>query len=270
MRAPSIASLLRTNAVGLVVVAGALLSLDAAAQAELKQHGVIGRIVLATELAKSTEWPVGDERERAKTTPSRIRRPSGRSVLLPSVEPTPDLYVVLDGENARVESPPPRIIKIEGMRFAPGQILLARPGQISIENKQRIKLTIVDKENQTLTEIAPGATGQVKLKAGEEVLSTVELPYARLSVRVLERAIILPFDKTTGELKLTPIDGGEYKLAFYLGAKLLSSQPLQLADDRVMFIEATVSAKEVVVPTIKDASVRVAVPQTPTVAPEPE
>ena len=61
-------------------------------------------------------------------------------------------------------------------------------------------------------------------------------------------------------MKLVLVDGGEYKLAFYLGAKLLLAQTVQLYDDRVTFIDATVSAKEVVVPTIKDASLRIALP----------
>lgn len=261
-----------TPAVVVVALLVALSSERAAAQPEgptdaMKQHGVRGHIVIAPEILTATEWPAGAERERSRATPSRIRRPAGRGVLTPAMEPVPALLIVVEGENARGENPAPAPLRLEGMRFAPGQMLLPRAGPLAIENKQSTRVTIVNKDGDKLVVIEPGQTGVARLKSGEEVITTLELPYARASVRVLERATVLPFDKA-GELSLVRIDGGDYKLAFYLGAKLLLAQPIQLFDDRVTFIDATVSAKEVVVPTIKDASLRIAVPQGASAAKE--
>lgn len=241
----------------LLGLAGGMPSLAQPAAAE-KQSSVRGKVVVAPELLAATEWPVDDARAKSMRTPANVRRPSGR-VLAPLTEAVPDVVVVLEGDDVRADTAPPKTLVVEGMRFSPGQALLPRPGPIAIENKQGLPLTIVDQKGATVATIAPGQTQQVSLADGVHTLSMKELPYGVATVRVLAKGRILPFDEN-GEIARTAVDAGDYELSFYLGANELHRRPLQMGQDGQLYIEATVSANTVVDATIKDASVQIAVP----------
>ena len=226
-----------------------------------KDRGVRGRVVIAPELLAATEWPVDPSRATALRTPANTRRGQGRK-LQPMTEMLPDISVVVEGEDVRPDNPPPKTLIVEGMRFAPGQALLARPGPIAIENKQGIPLTIVDANRRVLKTLAVGETAQITLPEGLNLLSMKELPYAAASVRVLGRGRFLSYDEM-GELQQVPLSGGDYTLSFYLGANELRRQPLTVPEKGQLFIDATISANTVVDVTVQDASVQIAVPVAP-------
>jgi hypothetical protein len=223
-----------------------------------KDRGVRGRVVVAPELLAATEWPVDAARAAALRTPANSRRGQGRK-LQPMMEALPDIAVVVEGEDVRADTQPPKTIVLEGMRFVPGQALLARPGPIALENKQGIPVTIVDAQKHVLKTLAVGETAQINLPEGLNTLTMKELPYAAASVRVLSRGRFLVVDDA-GELAQVPLSGGDYTLSFYLGANELRRQPLQVPENGQLFIDATISANTVVDVSVKDASVQIAVP----------
>ena len=233
-------------------------SLLAQAPPSEKARGVRGRVVVAPELLAATEWPVDASRAGALRTPANARRGQGRK-LQPMTEALPDIAVVVEGDDVRADSQPPKTLVIEGMRFVPGQALLARPGPIAIENKQGIAVTIVDGNRRVLKELGVGETAQITLPEGLNQLAMKELPYAAASVRVLSRGRFLTIDDA-GELAQVPLSGGDYTLSFYLGANELRRQPLQVPENGQLFIDATISANTVVDVSVKDASVQLAVP----------
>lgn len=223
------------------------------------QRGIRGRVIVAPELLGATEWPVDATRAAALRTPANVRRGQGRR-LQPMTEALPDIAVVLEGPNVRPDSLPPRTLVIQGMRFSPGQALLARPGNIAIENKQGIPVTLVDEKGQVLKTLAVGATDQIELREGQHVIGMKELPYAVATVKVLARGRVMPFNDETGDLPLVAVDPDDYTLSFYLGANELFRKALSMPDKGVLFIDATISQNTVVDVTIKDASVQIAVP----------
>lgn len=219
--------------------------------------GVRGKVAIAAEL-KAAEWPISVDDERARRAPARVRRPTGQTEPRAGVEPQPELVVVLDG--ARPADLPPKKLAVQGHRFVPGQVLLAKPGPIALENKMSRRITIVDGQGRALVALEPGETKEAPLPAGATQLVVEEMPYARAVVNVLERARVLPV-KDNGDVDFVAVEPGEYKLVFFHGAKPVYQQPFVLPEDKVFFVDATVSAKAVVTVAVKDATVRIAVPQ---------
>ncbi|MBM4283434.1 MAG: hypothetical protein FJ137_22715 [Deltaproteobacteria bacterium] len=218
--------------------------------------GLRGRLVVAPELLAAKEWAVDDRRAEALRTPANVRRPRGRPIAA-MTEARPELTVVVIGEDLR-DAPAERRLVVDGMRFLPGQLLVPRVGDVIIENKQSVEITVLDGKT-ALQKIPAGTTGTVTLTAGMHELSMRELPYAHASVRVLEHAKVLPF-AADGSLPLVDVPSGEYTLAFFLGAAELRTQKLTVTPNTLLFIDATVSANTVVDVTVKDASVQIAIP----------
>ncbi len=223
------------------------------------QRGIRGRVIVAPELLGATEWPVDATRAAALRTPANVRRGQGRK-LQPMTESLPDIAVILEGPNVRPDNLPPRTLVIQGMRFSPGQALLARPGPIAVENKQGIAVTLVDEKGNTLKALGVDETAQISLPEGQHVIAMKELPYAVATVKVLPRGRVISFNDETGDIPLVPIDPDDYTLSFYLGANELFRKALSMPDKGVLFIDATISQNTVVDVTIKDASVQIAVP----------
>lgn len=223
-----------------------------------KETGIRGRVIVAPELLAATEWPVDASRAASLRTPANIRRAQGHR-LQPMTEAVPDIAVVLEGEDVRPDNLPPKTLVIEGMRFSPGQALLARPGPIAIENKQGIPITVLDEKGVAVATVGVGQTGQVSLSDGQHTLSMKELPYAVATVKVLPKGRVLTFDEN-GDIPRVPVDAGDYTLSFYLGANELFRKPLVMPDKGLLYVDATVSANTVVDVNIKDASVQIAVP----------
>jgi hypothetical protein len=239
------------------------------AQEPVRQEkaGIRGRVVVEPELLAATERPVDAIRAEALETSAHVRRPRGRR-LLPMMAAMPDLAVVIQGEDVRVDSPSPKTVVIEGMRFVPGQVLLTRPGAIAIENRQAQTLTVMGKSGALAT-IAAGETKQVALSSDKEdqVLSLKELPFARAVAKVLDRGLAVPFD-ANGDMPFTPLVEGEYSISFWMGSELLyGPTPFQVKRNRTSYIDATISANSVVTVAVKDASMFVAVPVAQPVVP---
>lgn len=248
------------QAVGLVAVA--LLVRAGVARAEEvpldKQIGVRGQVVIAPELL-STPVPLTGERERRLRSGAIIRRPLGRKPR-PLVEAAPPLVVMLEGDGLRVpeNGALPKLV-LQGMRFSPGGMVIARPTRVQIENKEGIPITVTTGAQSTAP-IAPGEVGELELRAGVYLLTTRELPFASADVRVLDQGRVLPLKDH--EIPLVAIPGGTYQLTFFFGAEPLRIQDITVPDRGLVFIDATVSALKVVEVSIKDASMRVAVPPT--------
>jgi hypothetical protein len=232
-----------------------------------KESGVRGRVVVEPALLAATEGPLDAGTVEALRTTSLVRRPLGR-VQRGMMGPMPDLQVVIEGEDLRVESAPPRTLVFEGYRFSPSQVLLTRPGAIAVENRHATPITVM-KGSEVAATIAPKETAQVSLAAGEHVLSVREMPYARGQARVLERGMALPMSDN-GDLPFTALVEGEYSVSFWLGTeRLYQPTPFQHTRNGLEYIDATVSANRVVTVAIKDASLQVAVPVAPVRAPSP-
>jgi len=231
-----------------------------------RETGLRGRLVIAREILAAKEWPVDAGRAKALRTPANVRRHRGRAAV-PLMEPIPAISVVVEGEDVRADAPPTRKITLEGMRFSPGQALLPRSGPLTIENKQGVTLTILDtrtsSDNQTETKavatIAPGATEDIVLLDGDHQLSMKELPYARATVKVLRQGKLLPV-ADDGTIPLVDLPGGDYSLAFFLGAAELRREPMKIAANGLVFIDATISANTVVDVVQRDATLQIAVP----------
>jgi hypothetical protein len=221
-----------------------------------KQKGVRGRVVVAAELLNKPT-PLTPERERPLRGNAAVRRPLGREIA-PIVEPPPALTIMLEGEGIRTENVEPPKLVVEGMRIVPSGLVAPRAMAIQIENRQATAITVVDKGGAVVAKIEPGATADAPLRVGQHSLSIQEMPFATASVRVLERGRILTLKD--GEIPLSDIPGGEYTLTFFFGAEPLRIQPLLVPEAGLVFIDATVSALKVVEVSIKDASMRVAVP----------
>lgn len=255
------------------VIAGllstALLSVGAHAQdpPANKETGVRGRVVVEPALLAATEGPLEASTAEALRTTALVRRPAGRP-LRQMTGPMPDLQVVIEGEDLRVESAPPRTLVVEGHRFTPSQVLLTRPGAVAIENRHATPITVM-KGTEAVAIVAPKETAQVTLTAGEHALSIREMPYARGHARVLERGLTLPIGDN-GDLPFTALVEGEYSVSFWLGTeRLYQPTPFKHTRNGLEYIDATVSANRVVTVAIKDASLQVAVPVAPIRAPAP-
>jgi hypothetical protein len=237
-----------------------------AAAIEKVDPGVRGKIVVSPELP-NTEWPLTPDEEKARRAPARVRRPAGRAEPKPLTERRPELLVVLEG--ARSDATIPRKLVVQGHRFLPSQILMPKAGDLAVENKMGKKITILDGQGRALVALEPGETKTAPLPEGTATLAVEEIPSARAFVRVLDRARVLPV-KDNGDVDFVGVEPGEYKLVFYHGAEPVYQQPLALGDEKVLFIDATVSAKAVVTVAVKDATIRIAVPQQGVpVPPEP-
>jgi hypothetical protein len=243
-------SLLALGALALSIPLG--LSFMARAEPPM-QRGVAGHITVSPELMGATDWPVDDDRAKTRLTAARVRRPMGRAIQ-PLTEPVPELMVVVQGDATRgAVTPLERKLKLEGMRFTPGQILLPRPGPITIENRQAVAVTLVDGNGRDVVRIEAGKSATANLTAGMITLAVKELPYANASVRVLERSRVLPVNEK-GDIPLTDVPAGDFQLAVYLGANPLRVQPLQVPEMSVAWIDASVSAKGVVDIAVRDTA----------------
>lgn len=262
----------------LMVVAGAVVA-AAGAQAQEgpieKQRGVRGRVIVAPELWRDDAWPITGERRDALANGAIVRRPLGRA-LRPLVERTPALTVMLEGGGLRQENPETPTLKVSGMRFVPGSIVVPRAVVARVENAEQVPITITGGDSGPVT-IAAGATGDVALKAGPPgadgtvapmVLSVVEWPFAKAVARVLPSGRVLPVNN--GEISLQDIPGGEYTLSFYLGAEPIRQQPLVVPERGVVFIDATVSGKGAADVSIKDTGAVPIAPSLPPPPPQPE
>ncbi len=244
-------------AVAMLLVAATVGSAPARAQdVPLEnQMGVRGQVVIDPALL-STPVPLAGERERRLRGGAIVRRPLGR-VLLPLVEQPPALVVMLEGNGLRnVDTALPRLV-FQGMRFSPGGLVTPRPTRVQIENKQGRAITFAAGLLKTLP-IEPGKVGELDLGPGEHLLTTKEMPFATAAVRVLDKG--RPLLVKGGEIPLTEIPGGTYQLTFFFGAEPLRIEDISVPDRGLVFIDATVSALKVVEVSIKDASMRVAVP----------
>ena len=92
---------------------------------------------------------------------------------------------------------------------------------------------------------------KITLPVGVHQLSVKEHPYAQGIVRVLTNALPLVFDPETGLIEATPIAPGEYKIAFFLGAKPLRIQPLSVPRQGGVSVTASISANEVVTVSLR-------------------
>jgi hypothetical protein len=253
-------------AVAAVAAAGPFAVLPAFAQDVPldKQKGVRGRVVVAPELL-STPVPIEGERDRLLRSPAIVRRPMGRKPQ-PILEAPPALTVMLEGDGLpKAEGAALPKLVFQGMRFSPGSLVVPRPSRVQVENKHQkpITLSVGGKAGPA---IAPGEVGEIELPAGEHLLTVSELAFAAANVRVLDKGRALPVKD--GEIPLVDIPGGSYQLAFFLGAEPLRIQPITVPERELVFIDATVSALKVVEVSIKDASMRVAIP--PTLREQPE
>ncbi|HEY1100870.1 MAG TPA: hypothetical protein VGF99_18160, partial [Myxococcota bacterium] len=127
LRVPAVASLL-----SFVVLAGTAVRAQEPTPAN-RESGIRGHVVIAADLQAATEVAVGPDRAKTMRTPAHVRRARGRKVQ-PLVEPMPDILVVVEGEDVRVDNAPPPTMTITGMRFVPGQVLLTRTGPIAVTN----------------------------------------------------------------------------------------------------------------------------------------
>lgn len=224
------------------------------------RSGVLGRIVVSPEMLSQSTWPLDEERAKEARGVSRIRRPAGRGKVDTLSEPTPELFAVLEG--ARTEHVPKRELIVAGKRFVPAQLLVPRPGEFEVENRQSMPITIVDGRGEALASVMPGERAQVTLQQGEHGLSIRELPFAQARVRVIGSALFIPWS-ARGEITPQSVESGEYELAFYHGAKALRAQPLVVPDTGYVAIDATVSANGVVTVSLKDGTLHVAAPPPP-------
>lgn len=259
----------------LAILTVTLASAGSAAQEQVspdKQRGVRGRVVVAPELWSDEAWPITGVRESALRSAALVRRPAGQGVK-PLVEATPPLTIMLEGGGLRQESPETPTLKVAGMRFVPGSIVVPRAIVARVQNDEKVPLTILGGDGGPV-KIAPGETGDVPLKAppagadgivAPVVLSVQEWPAARALARVLPAGRVLPLKD--GEIALQDIPGGEYTLTFFLGAEPIRQQPLTVSERGVTFIDATVSAKGAADVSIKDS--RAMVPIAPPMPPAP-
>lgn len=259
----------RTQKISLALVALALgaFSAPALAQSGASQSGLRGRVVIAPEYAQAKTWPVDESEQRRIASGARIRRPTGQAAPRQLSQPMPELHVVLEGARPP-QKPEPRQMRIEGMRFIPSQILVARPGELAIENTQRGPVTVMREAGEVLGTLEPGQTGTFALDEGEHSLFLRELPSARAKVKVLRPSRFLPVTKA-GEIEPIAINSGEYDLSFYHGTRALRVQSLTLPEEKYLAIDAAVSANGVVTVSIKDGDLQVAVPPRPIDPPRP-
>ncbi len=244
-----------------------LSSSPALAQSGALKSGLRGRVVIAPELASAKTWPVGEEEQRRLARGARLRRAMGHGALGQNSEPMPALLVVLEGARSP-QKPAARELRVEGMRFVPAQLLVARPGEVRITNAQKGAVTITRAGGDVIGTIQPGESGDFVLEVGDHALQIQEMPFAHATVKVLPPSRFLPVTKG-GDIEPIPIESGDYQLAFYHGAHALRVQSLSVPEGKYLAIDAAVSANGVVTVSIKDGDLQVAVPPDPIIPPPP-
>jgi hypothetical protein len=251
-------------------VPGVLIAQPAPGDGPIKS-GIRGRFVIAPELLERRTWPMDPERSKELRVSSRVQRPTGRGALGVRSEPMPELLVALEGARSRsTDEQPPRKLVLEGMRFVPGQILVARPGVLVVENRHSKPMTIRADEGDVNVSIEPGKSAEVPLTAGLHGLLVAEMPFARAQVRVLDKAVLVKVNDD-GTVPPTAVEAGDYQLAFYHGVKALRVQELPIPDGAYVAFDAAASANAVVTVSIKKGDLEVAVPprSVPRPAPPP-
>lgn len=259
MRAPISSRSLCCAAAGLAALLACASGARAQAEAPDKQRGVRGRVVVAPELWRADAWAITGVRESALRNGALVRRPVGHPVK-PLLEAAPPLTVMLEGGGLRQENPETPLLKVSGMRFLPGSIVVPRAIVARVQNDEKTAITVVGGDGAPV-KIAPGETGDVSLKAPTPaadgtiapiVLSLEEWPFAKAVARVLPSGRVLPVKDN--EIALQDIPGGEYTLTFFLGAEPIRQQPLVVPERGVAFIDATVSAKGAADVSIKNSA----------------
>ena len=220
------------------------------------RRGVRARIVVSSELMEARNWPVREERGDALQGVHRIRRPHGPAGITPMEEPRLPLRVVLEG--ARAKSPSRQRISVDGMRFVPAEVVITKGTELEITNRETRFITIDREKGGELAIIEKGKSEQAKLPKGEHILKLRSFPFAKAKVKVLPEATFLEWDEE-GEVDLLDVKPGKYQLAFYLGAHALRVQEIEVPEEGVIAIDATVSANGVVTVSLKDGDLQVPV-----------
>lgn len=218
------------------------------------RRGVRARIVVSSELMEATDWPVREERADELQGVHRIRRPLGPAGITPMREPRLPLRVVLEG--AHDKSVPKQRIAVEGMRFVPAEVVITKETELEIVNREERFITVDREKGREIAIIAKGKTEKAKLPKGEHVLKLRSFPFAKAKVKVLPTATFLEWDEE-GEVGLLDVKPGKYQLAFYLGAHALRVQEIEVPEEGVIAIDATVSANGVVTVSLKDGDLQV-------------
>ena len=241
-----------------LLAALSLVAVPAIAQSDALKSGITGRVVIAEALLTATEWPMSEEERGHVRSPSRIRRPSGHGPLAPMTAPAPELLVVLEGTKPQKSGV--QGLTFEGMRFAPSSVLVPKPARLKITNNHSAPITLLDAKEKAVVTIPAAGSEFVELDAGAHVLTVKEHRFASVPVRVLDKAQILPVGEN-GLIDPIPVEGGDYKLAFYHGAKPLWAQTLTIPDTKYVAVDASVSDNQVVTVTVKDGSLQATGPK---------
>jgi len=229
--------------------------------------GVTGRVIVDRAFLDAKTIPVDAGRADWVKTESRVRRPAGYGKLTDPTEPAPAFFVVLEGRKGTSESE--TTIAFEGMRFVPASALVIGEKPLKIENQADFAITVKSQKGDVVAEVPAKGTADVALAGGEYVLKVEELPFVRAEVRSIEDAMILPIGNG-GIIPTQRVPEGQYKVAFYYGARPLKVETFEVPDEKLMAVDATVSAKGVVALEIKDASLQVAHPVRNFSPPAPE
>lgn len=220
------------------------------------RNGVRARIVVSNELMEAKSWPVREERADELRDVYRVRRPQGKAGGAPMREPRLPLSVVLEG--VRADVPPAPRIEVDGLRFVPSEVVIAAESELEIVNREDAFITVDRQKGKELALIREGRSQKVKLPKGEHTLTLRSFPFARAKVKVLPAATFLEWNEE-GEVDLLQVKPGKYQLAFYLGAHALRVQEIEVPEEGVIAIDATVSANGVVTVSLKDGDLQVPV-----------
>lgn len=217
------------------------------------RNGLRARIVVSNELMQAKTWPVREERADELEDVHRVRRPIGKAGVTPMLEPRLPLRVALEG--ARSGTAPKQRIEVDGMRFVPSEVVITQESELEIVNREDAFITVDRVKGAELAIIGEGKAHQVKLPKGEHILKLRSFPFARAKVKVLPAATFLEWNED-GEVDLLPIKPGKYQLAFYLGTHALRVQQIEVPEEGVIAIDATVSANGVVTVSEKDGGLQ--------------
>jgi hypothetical protein len=224
----------------------------AAPAPNVDQSGVLGRVVVAPNLASATSRLVKDEGNPVSkhTSGARIARPAGPAAIAAVVEPMPELKLVLEGAKPKAADATTKITYVGG-NFSPRHALLPNPGPFIVANEGKADITLIDAKGIKLASVAAGAEMPIEIAEGDHEFAVKMRPHATVRMRVLASSVQLPFDPKTGRMAATAVASGDYQLAFYLGADALRVHPVKVPLAGALTVEASVSDKEVVTVTAK-------------------
>lgn len=213
------------------------------------ESGLLGELVLDEFYATAKSRTLRTEEEINNLNAInavRVERAAGKGFIAPLTEAMPKLQMVIAG-NGLPRQQHEVDIGIEGLRFVPAHALLPQNGVVTLVNRQEIPIVVgTSIPRLERFQLAPGQRKSLAFDTGEYRVWLENFPYAVLELRVLKEAISINFDWETGAIEATPIPPGEYQLGFYLGARPLHIQPVEVPSEGALQIAATVSANEVV------------------------